>query len=102
MRTVVIAIAAPGDAVPTPKRISSPAPGYQSLGAAGVLTIDRAQSQVVLVQALPASGALRVETLLPNDPALWGTELYYQAYVRDASPSGFHLTNRDRITIAHP
>ena len=81
---------------------SSPTPGYQSFGASGVLLLDRTQMQIVKAQMVPSGGRIRFETSLPSNPALWGTELYFQAYLRDSSPSGFHLTNRSRIWIAYP
>ncbi len=79
---------------------ASPAPGWQNLGAPGVLQIQRVTSWIVRTQAIPASGRLRFQ--VTNDPLAPGTERYFQAYVRDTSPAGYHLTNRDRIADTQP
>jgi hypothetical protein len=80
----------------------APAPGYQSFGPSGTLRLDRAQMTLVKAQAAPAGGRLRFDTTLPNSPALYGTEVYFQAYQRISGPSKFHLTNRNRVWIALP
>ena len=79
---------------------ASPAPGYQNMGAPGVLQIQRVTSWVVRTQAIPASGRLRFQ--ITNDPVAPGTERYFQAYVRDTTPAGYHLTNRDRVSNTLP
>ena len=80
----------------------SPAPGYQSFGAAGVLRLERSLMTLVHAKPMPASGRTRFELTLPGGAALYGTEMYFQAYARDSSLQKFHLTNRDRVRIGLP
>ena len=63
----------------------------------GPLLLDPLTLVLLFQGTIPPAGLARAMLTIPNDPALIGTTLYYQALVSD--PSGLFLTNRDELAF---
>jgi len=75
------------------------APGYTTYGSAGVILIDMGSLRILTNGQIPAGGLYTMNVNVPNNPALRGMEVYFQALVRPSGSGSDYLTNRDRIVL---